>query len=84
MTLDDALVGRLDRAAREHGVTRSALLESMAERDLRRRAEGRQREVRTALAALKSLAERHGTGDDEVATDVRRMRDDRSDALGRG
>jgi metal-responsive CopG/Arc/MetJ family transcriptional regulator len=81
VTLDDALVRRLDRAARERGVTRSALLATIAERDLQRRTPDQQREIDGALRALRKLAERHGTADEDSATIVRTMRDERTERL---
>lgn len=83
VTLDDALVRRLDRAAREQGVTRSALLAALAEHDLRRRTPEQQREIDGALQALRNLADRSGAAGEDAATIVRRMRDERSEQLAR-
>lgn len=81
VTFDDALIRRLDRAARDQGVTRSALLATIAERDLRRRTPERQREIDSALRSLRALAERCGTADEDAATVVRGMRDERTEQL---
>jgi metal-responsive CopG/Arc/MetJ family transcriptional regulator len=81
VTLDDALVRRLDRAARERGVTRSALLATIAERDLQLRTPAQQREIDGALRVLRKLAKQHGTADENAATIVRRMRDERTNRL---
>lgn len=81
VTLDDALVRDLDRAASERGVTRSALLSTIAERDLRRRTPEQQREIESALRTLRTLADRCGTADEDAATLVRTMRDERSEHL---
>jgi len=81
VTLDDALVRRLDRAARERGVTRSALLATLAERELRRRTPEQRREIEAAVQAMRKLGARYGTGDEDAATVVRRMRDERSEHL---
>ena len=81
VTLDDALIRRLDRAARERGVTRSTLLATIAERDLRRRTPEQQRGIDSALRALRRLAERNGISGEDAATTVRRMRDERTKRL---
>lgn len=81
VTLDDALVRRLDRAARERGLTRSALLATIAERDLRRRTSEQRREIDGALRALRELADRHGTIGEDAATMLRKMRDERTERL---
>jgi len=81
VTLDDALVRDLDRAARERGVTRSALLAAIAERDLRQRTPEQQREIDGALQALRKLAGRCGTAGEDSSTIVRRMRDERTEHL---
>jgi len=62
VTLDDALVRRLDRAAREQGVTRSTLLAAIADRDLQRRTPEQEREIDGALRALRQLADRWDGG----------------------
>lgn len=81
VTLDDALIRRLDRAARERGVTRSTLLATIAERDLGRRTPEQQRGIDGALRALRRLAERNGTSGEDAAAIVRRMRDERTERL---
>jgi metal-responsive CopG/Arc/MetJ family transcriptional regulator len=81
VTLEDSLVRRLDRVARELGITRSALLATIAERDLGRRTTEQQREIDSALGALRKLADRHGTAGEDVATIVRAMRDERTEHL---
>ena len=82
VTLDDGLVRQLDRAAREQGVTRSSLLATIAERDLGQRTPERQREIDSALRALRELADRNGTVGEDAATIVRSMRDERTEHLG--
>jgi hypothetical protein len=77
VTLDDALVRRLDHAARERGVTRSALLATLTERELRRRMPEQQREIEAAIRAMRKLGAQYGTGDEDAATTVRSMRDER-------
>jgi len=81
VTLDEALVRRLDRAARERGVTRSALLATLAERELRTRTPEQQREIEDAGEAMRKLGAQYGTGSGDAATAVRRMRDERSEHL---
>lgn len=81
VTLDDALVRRLDQAARERGITRSALLATLSERALRRRATERQQERDDALRAMRRLGEQYGTTAEDPATIVRRMRDERTEHL---
>lgn len=81
VTLDDALVRRLDRAARERGVTRSAFLATLAERELRTRTPAQEREIEDAVDAMRTLGAQYGTGDEDVAAAVRTMRDERSEQL---
>jgi metal-responsive CopG/Arc/MetJ family transcriptional regulator len=81
VTLDDGLVRRLDRAARDRGVSRSALLSTIAERDLRRRTPEQQRQIDGAFRLLRTLADRCGTAYEDAAAVVRRMRDERTAQL---
>jgi hypothetical protein len=62
-------------------VTRSALLATIAESDLRLRTPAQQREIDGALRVLRKLAHQHGTADEDAATIVRRMRDERTKHL---
>jgi hypothetical protein len=81
VTLDDGLVRRLDRVARERGLSRSALLADLTERELGRRTPERQREIDDAVRAMRDLGARYGTGDEDAPTAVRRMRDERTARL---
>jgi hypothetical protein len=56
VSLDDALLARIDRTARARGLSRSAYLASLAERDVARtRGPGTKPSVRRALAHLDEL-----------------------------
>jgi len=78
VTLEDNLLRRLDRNARARGMTRSAYLSQLAQRDLERQVgPGASPEARAALARLDELAARSPVGDDPTAA-VRRERDRRA------
>jgi metal-responsive CopG/Arc/MetJ family transcriptional regulator len=76
VSLDDALLRRIDRTARAHGLTRSAYLAQLADHDLAKRAgPGTRAPVRRALAALDRLFAATPPGD--TTADVRAARDAR-------
>jgi hypothetical protein len=77
VSLDDRLLKRIDRTAKSRGLTRSAYLAELAERDLAN-AEGPGADpgVRAALRELDRLfAEAGGSGDSTAA--IRAARDSR-------
>jgi hypothetical protein len=77
VSFDDRLLGRIDRAARAQGLTRSRYLAQLAERDLGvREGPGARPEVRRALALLDELFREHRPAGDSTAA-VRSDRDTR-------
>lgn len=83
LSLDARLLSRIDREARRLGLTRSAYLARLAERDLNAlKGPGASPEAREALRGLRELGAKYGTPGD-VTEFVRRMRDERSEKLGR-
>jgi DNA-binding phage protein len=80
VTIEDPLLQRIDRTARDRGLTRSAYLSELARNDIDRRlGPGVTPEVRSALARLRSLAGAPvATAEDSTAI-VRRMRDERQE-----
>lgn len=81
ISLDDNLARRIDRTVRERGMTRSAYIAELAERDLAQQVgPGADPSVRAALAGLRELFA--GQAKPEDSTDaVRRMRDERAQHL---
>jgi metal-responsive CopG/Arc/MetJ family transcriptional regulator len=75
VSVDDALLRRIDRAARSRGLSRSAYLAQLAAADLARSAPGRSARTRRALARLDELFA-HGPAEDSTAA-VRAERDGR-------
>jgi hypothetical protein len=76
VTLDEKLLGRIDKEARSRGLTRSAYLARLAARDVEaRQGPGRQSRVRHALARLDDLFSA-GTPEDSTKA-IRRERDSR-------
>jgi hypothetical protein len=77
VSMEEKLVARVDREARRLGLTRSAYLARLAERELgAAQGPGRDPKVRQALADLDKLfAENPHPGD--VTEIIRRMRDSR-------
>jgi hypothetical protein len=66
VSFDDALLARIDRVARSRGLSRSAYLAELAERDAARaEGPGRSPAVRAALAELDRLFEQ-SPGDDST------------------
>lgn len=76
VSIDDALLRRVDRAAKALGVTRSAYLGQLAEEELARAAgPGTQPAARRALARLDALLSKGPAGDSTMA--IRQERDAR-------
>jgi metal-responsive CopG/Arc/MetJ family transcriptional regulator len=76
VSLNDALLRRIDRIARARGLSRSAYLAELAERDAARSTgPGRTRAARRALARLDELFARESAEDSTVA--IRAERDAR-------
>lgn len=77
ISMDERLVRRIDRAARERGLSRSAYLAGLAERDLDgARGPGARPEVRAALRDLERLFAENPTPEDPTAA-IRAERDAR-------
>jgi len=75
--MDEKLVASIDRAARRLGLSRSAYLSRLAERDLSgAHGPGRDPKVREAIAGLKRLFAENPTPGDPTAI-IREMRDSR-------
>lgn len=81
VTLEDPLLKRIDRTARERGLTRSAYISDLARRDLDAQiGPGADPKVREALDNLRRIAdEAEYATDEDVTSLVRRMRDERLD-----
>ena len=78
ISVDEALLARMDRAAKEAGLTRSAYLAGLAEADLSRASgPGRRPEVRAALDAIDDLFEATPTPGVDSTEAVRALRDTR-------
>jgi DNA-binding phage protein len=76
VSIDDALLRRIDQAARKRGLTRSAYLSSVAAEDLARgTGPGRQPSARRALRRLDGVLAHTPSGDSTVA--IREERDAR-------
>jgi hypothetical protein len=76
VSFDGALLRRIDRAAKERGLTRSAYLAELAQRDLdRRTGPGRTPAARAALSRLDELFSATPSADSTAA--VRAQRDAR-------
>lgn len=76
VSMDDALLRRIDRIARSRGLTRSAYLAGLAERDVARAAgPGGDPAVRRALRRLDELFEQGAVEDSTAA--IRSERDAR-------
>jgi DNA-binding phage protein len=74
ITLEDTLLRRVDRAVRERGLTRSAYMAQLAERDLAQAVgPGADPEVRAALARVQALFARNPMPEDPTAA----IRDER-------
>ncbi len=81
ITLEDTLLRRIDRTVRKRGLTRSAYMAELAERDLaRERGPGADPEVRAALARLRELFAGNPLSEDPTVT-IRRERDERTRRL---
>lgn len=82
ISLDDNLARRIDRKVKERGLTRSAYISELAERDLADEVgPGADPEVRAALARARALiAEAGGLGGDSTEL-IRQMRDERTQYL---
>lgn len=79
VSLDSELVDRLDRAARERGVSRSAFLAELAARELGTRTPAEQKRIEQAHRDLLRLFRRNGTGGDVVEA----LREERTERLKR-
>jgi DNA-binding phage protein len=80
VTIEDPLLRRIDRTARDRGLTRSAYLSELARDDLdRQRGPGADPEVRAAIARLRSLAGDPVATTEDATALVRRMRDERGE-----
>lgn len=78
LSLDGDLLGRLDRAARDRAVSRSALVTELTDKYLEPSA-ARRRGIRRSLRRLDELARKYGDGSGEdTTTFVREQRDARS------
>lgn len=76
VSIDERLLARVDRAAREAGLSRSAYLSGLAEREIGAENPWKDRKVKRALAKLDRLfAENPRPVDPTVA--IRQMRDER-------
>lgn len=76
ISLDETLLGRIDRLARSRGLTRSAYLTRLAERDLARvQGPGRSPVTRRAMARLDRLFATSPSDDSTAA--IRAERDER-------
>lgn len=77
VSFEERLLARIDREARRIGLTRSAYLARLAERELDPRSgPGRQASVRRALARLDELFRRNGMPEDPTEA-IRAERDAR-------
>ena len=77
VSVDDALLARIDKEARSRGLSRSAYLSQLAVRELAARpGPGRQPSVRRALGRIDDLFERLPHGEDATAA-IRSERDSR-------
>jgi metal-responsive CopG/Arc/MetJ family transcriptional regulator len=76
VSLDDALLTRIDRAAKKRGMSRSAYLASLAERDIARtRGPGTKPSVRRAMAELDRLFRENPIGAGDSTAIIRADRD---------
>jgi metal-responsive CopG/Arc/MetJ family transcriptional regulator len=82
VSLDTRLLDRIDRAARERGLSRSALISELAARALGVRTPGEQQRIARAQRDLVRLFMRNGTGVDPAKA-VREERDQRLERLSR-
>jgi metal-responsive CopG/Arc/MetJ family transcriptional regulator len=77
VSIDDRLLVRVDKAAREAGLSRSAFLARAAAREVEPKyGPGRDPRVHQAMAGLRKLVEAHGGFGDATAI-IREMRDSR-------
>ena len=68
VSLDEKLLARIDRAARSAGLSRSAYLARLAQRDLgESRGPGARRQARRAIRRLQVLFDAHPTDEDATA-----------------
>ena len=78
VSFDDALLERIDRAAKARGQSRSAYLASMVQRDMAdTKGPGTKPSVRRAMAELKRLFAENPTGDEDATAVIRAERDAR-------
>lgn len=83
--MDERLLGRVDEAARTRGLSRSRFLSELAQREVgqTRRSPEEQREIGEAIARLRELSTLNPSGDESSEVTIRRMRDERTEYLGR-
>ncbi|WP_298338208.1 hypothetical protein [Ferrimicrobium sp.] len=74
VSVDDKLLARIDNAARSAGLTRSAYLSRLAERDLGNLGPGVNRHVQRAIAELQELFNTQPGGESATPT-IRSDRD---------
>lgn len=78
VSMDEALLGRIDEAARAAGLSRSAYLAGLAARDLgEERGPGASPKVRAALRRLDELMARYPTPAEDSTAAIRAERDAR-------
>lgn len=83
LTIEERLLRRVDAAARKLGLTRSAFMVRLAEKELgAATGPGRDPKVRRALREIQELFARNPTPGDPTEI-VRRMRDERGEGLWR-
>lgn len=83
ISLDEALLGRIDRAAQKRGLSRSGFLAELARRDLGgMRGAGSSAKARAALRSIDRLFAHAPLGEDATAI-IRRERDARAEKLSR-
>lgn len=77
VSIDDNLLARIDRAARSAGLSRSAYLAGLAQRDLgESRGPGASRQARRAVSRLQGLFDAHA-GEEDATAAIRGDRDAR-------
>jgi metal-responsive CopG/Arc/MetJ family transcriptional regulator len=78
LSLDERLVRRIDAAARRLGLTRSAYVAQLAQKELGgRRGPGAAPEVRRAIGEIRRMFSERGTASTDWTRVIREMRDAR-------
>jgi len=84
VSIDEKLLARIDRTAKRQGLTRSAYIARLAERDIgARRGPVADPKVRRAMARLDALFAAHASEHFDSTEIIRQMRDERTEHLGR-